>query len=65
MESNNSQEDQGQKMVEENAENNFENVTVKPSDEMKEKKINYTVMGEDVAIDPEATVFHYKPLKTN
>ena len=34
-------------------------VIVKPSEEMREKKINYTVIGQDVQIDPEATVIYF------
>ena len=44
--------------IEEGSQNNFEAITVKPSDNMKEKKINYTIMGEDVEINPEAQVNH-------
>jgi len=37
----------------------FEAVTVKPSEEMKQQKIKYGVIGKDLPVDPEATVRDY------
>ena len=57
MESNqNPTESKDQNPMEEEKPQDFTSVTVKPSDEMKEKKIKYGIMGEDIPIDPEATV---------
>ena len=56
-ESHNNQQDDGKMIIEEPSHENFETVTVKPSEQMREKKINYRIIGEDVSVDLDALVW--------
>ncbi len=55
----NPQTDKMEEEVQGEQRQDFEAVTVKPSEEMKQQKIKYGVIGKDLPVDPEATVKDY------